>query len=200
MLVTNKKDTPLDEYLYFIKICARSGVTAVQLREKNVSFSSLMTFGNKLKKILSPFNIPLIINDDINLAIELDAHGVHLGQSDGDILAARTLLGPDKIIGISADSVETLSITNSLEINYVGVGAIFSTAHKKDVRKIIGLEELTKLSIISKHPMIAIGGIDVSNAASVLKAGAHGIAAIGAFHTHHYRATIQHLRSLIDKR
>jgi thiamine-phosphate pyrophosphorylase len=181
-LVTNKGNNHEDQYLNFIKICAKSGISSVQLREKNTPYESLLKFGKMLKETLAPFNIPLIINDNLDLALELDADGVHLGQEDGNIAAARNILGPDKIIGISINSLDQLYAANLLPVNYVGCGAIFPTKNKIDVSTIWGIEGLKQLSTLSKHPVVAIGGIDESNASEVISAGANGIAAIGVFH------------------
>jgi thiamine-phosphate pyrophosphorylase len=199
MLVTNRKDIPLNEYLEFVKICATSGITSVQLREKGANFNFLLEFGQKLKNILDPLGIPLIVNDDIKLALKLDASGVHLGQTDGDHKRARDLCGSDKIIGISIDSKENLMTANDLSITYVGVGAIFETGNKKNIVTLWGLEGLHMLSRQSKHPIIAIGGINEHNIVSVMTAGAKGIAVIGVLHdTNNPRHLAQLLRHIID--
>ena len=182
MLVTNKGARPIDEYIEFIKACAKAGVTSVQLREKNMSYEALYEFGITLKNTLAPFNIPLIINDDVKLACELNADGVHLGQKDGDALAARNILGHEKIIGVSVDSINQLHIANSLPIDYVGCGAIFPTKSKADVTTTWGTKGLEQFCQISKYKVIAIGGIAESNASAVARAGANGIAAISVFH------------------
>jgi len=182
MLVTHKNNTPIHEYLRFIQCCAESGITALQLREKNASYTELLELGTQLKHILTPFDIPLIINDNVDLAIELNADGVHLGQSDACPIDARERLGAEKIIGLSIDSVENLHAANQLPINYVGIGAVFPTATKHNVATIWGVEGLSRLSALSKHPVVAIGGINESNTSNVKCAGAHGIAVISALH------------------
>jgi len=182
MLVTQKQDKPLAEYLKFIKNCAELGITAVQLREKQLPAPELFQMGQALQHLLTPFNIPLIINDNVALAQALDAQGVHLGQTDGNPQEARAQLGPHKIIGISIDSLDNLHCANNLPINYVGIGSIFKTKNKDNVTTIWGIEALRTHSLQSRHPVVAIGGIDSSNAADVLRTGAQGIAAIGALH------------------
>jgi len=182
VLVTDKNHRSVNEYLHFIKTCAESGITAVQLREKRLSYQALLTFGEQLKLLLDQANLPLIINDSVELALALNASGVHLGQNDGDIHTARQALGPDKIIGVSIDSVENLLVANELPINYVGIGAIFPTKNKKNVSTIWGIDGLRQLIPLSKHPVIAIGGINTRNAKSVIATGVDGIAAIGVFH------------------
>jgi len=181
-LVTNKSNTPLNQYLDFIKQCARARMTSVQLREKHLSFQDAFQFGSSLQKILKSYDIPLIINDHLNLCLKLNADGVHLGQSDGHILAARTALGPHKIIGLTVDSFEQLLQANTLPIDYIGIGPVFYTTNKKNITKHWTLEELALVTQQSTHPVIAIGGIHEGNVDSVCRTGVHGIAAIGAFH------------------
>lgn len=182
MLVTNKKNIALETYLDFIKQCAEAGITSVQLREKSLSFDELLILGKHIQTILKPFSIPLIINDHLELAYQLNAEGVHLGQKDGCVFAAREKLGNDKIIGLSVDTIEQLYDANKYPINYVGIGAIFPTQNKPDVSTFWGCQGLKQIVSLTKHPIVAIGGIDESNVSLVMKAGAHGIAAIGAFH------------------
>ena len=199
MLVTNRQDTPLADYLRFIKICATSGITAVQLREKKQSYEHLILFGKELKLILDPLHIPLIINDDIDLALELDAGGVHLGQTDGDPKLARKKLGPNKIIGISIDSEENLIKANQLPIDYVGIGAIFPTTSNPNVSTCWGIPGLQRLAPLSKHPIIGIGGINKNNATGVILSGAHGIAVINALHNTDDPSQIaRNLRYIVD--
>ena len=200
MLVTNRQNTPLADYLQFIKHCAHAGITAVQLREKNQTPAFLLMFAEALKAILDPLKIPLIINDSLELALNANAHGVHLGQSDGCPSIARQCLGHDKIIGISIDSIEDLTKANHLPIDYVGIGAIFTSPTKKNVTTTWGLKGLQQLSSQSKHPIIAIGGINVLNAKEVLLSGADGIAVISALHdTDNPIKVTENLRHIIDK-
>ena len=189
----------MSDYLQLISQCASSGITSVQLREKQQTPEYLFTFGQQLKRILDPLNIPLIINDDLELAIALDAGGVHLGQTDGDPRLARKRLGPNKKIGLSIDSTEHLIAANALPIDYVGVGAIFSTANKHNVATFWGLHGLQQLATHAKHPIVGIGGITENNALDVLLSGAHGIAVIGALHDVENPCYVtQQLRSIID--
>ena len=183
MLVTNKNDQALDKYLNFIAACIKSGVTSVQLREKNLSLDALLEFGRKLQSVLKTFSIPLIVNDRVDIAYELDADGVHLGQSDGCVLEARQKLGKDKIIGLTIEHKEQIEVSNKLPINYIGVSSIFPTGSKEDIVTVWECKGLKQVAQISKFPVVAIGGIDETNVSDVIKAGADGIAAIGAFHT-----------------
>lgn len=181
-LVTNKGNTPTAPYLEFIEVCLKAGITCVQLREKSLPVEDLLDFGSSLKRLLDLYNVPLMVNDDIDLCIKLSAFGVHLGQSDTEVTKARSALGTDKIIGLSVNTIEQIQNSLTLPIDYIGVGAIFPTHNKPDVETIWGLRDLSQASLVSSHPIVAIGGIDESNAFSVINSGANGIAAIGAFH------------------
>jgi thiamine-phosphate pyrophosphorylase len=201
MLVTRKLDTPLKDYLHFIEQCAQAGITAVQLREKSLTYNELLNLGRHLQTTLAPFNIPLIINDHVDVAIELDACGVHLGQADGNPFRARERLGSNKWIGISINTPAELERTNQLPIDYVGIGAIYPTKHKNNITTLWGVDGLKQISPFSKHPIVAIGGIDESNAKAVMQAGAHGIAVIGAIHDSQTPdKTIHTLRQLTDNK
>lgn len=182
VLVTQKSDRDIDEYLNFLRTCVQKGVTAVQLREKNLSFADAVAFASHLKDFLSPFKIPLIINDNLKLALETNAEGLHLGQNDGDVIKARKNLKPNKILGLTVNSFEQLIKANQLPVDYIGIGAIFPTKNKSNLQKIWGCRDLKKAVSRSMHKVIAIGGIDLKNAKDVLRTGVHGLAAIGAFH------------------
>src|SRR5699024_3956791 len=122
--------------------------------------------------------------------------GVHLGQNDGDAISARLLLGQDKIIGVTVNTFEELEQANQLPIDYIGLGAVFPTQTKVNVRTIWGIDNLAKACQLAKHPIVAIGGIDETNGQSVIQAGVTGIAAVGAIHNSSSPAkTIQTLLS-----
>ncbi|CAM0117806.1 thiamine phosphate synthase [Rhabdochlamydiaceae symbiont of Dictyostelium giganteum] len=182
MLITNKGGSSTSSYLELIESYVKSGVTSVQLREKSLSKEELLSFGTSLKNLLDLYHIPLIINDHIDLCLKLNASGVHLGQSDEEILRARAILGPDKIIGLSVNTVVQVKEANLLPLSYIGVGAIFPTISKLNVETIWGLKGLREVAAIALHPIVALGGINESNAHSVICSGAFGIAAIRAFH------------------
>lgn len=183
MLITNMGSTPVREYLYFIKLCVEGGVTSVQLREKNTSYSFRMELASLLKDTLKPYNIPLIINDDPQLAKESGAAGVHLGQSDGEPEKAFHLLEENCIIGQSIELFDQIEKANSIPfLSYVTASAVFPTSHKDKLETFWGLQGVKKLSSHSTHLLTAIGGITLENSESVIQAGAKGIAVIGALH------------------
>lgn len=181
-LVTHTQALGSEAYTDFIHTCIQGGVDAVQLREKHLPYADLLDFGKTLKTCLDACSIPLIINDHVALCAELDTAGVHLGQSDGDVSAARKRLGKDKIIGLTVDNLEQLKTANQLPIDYIGIGAIFPSQSKPNVQTHWGITGLCQALALSKHPIIAIGGIDTQNVSAVWQTGVHGIAAIAAFH------------------
>lgn len=182
MLVTNREQTPVPQYLKFIEQCAQSGITSVQLREKNATADFILDFGQQLKNLLDPLHIPLIINDDLALALKLDASGLHLGQSDGSVLFAREKMGPEKYLGLSIETENELQLANQYPLDYVAASAVFPSQHKSNLKTLWGLEGLRRLASFSRHPLIGIGGIDLHNIKSTFLAGAKGAAVIGALH------------------
>ncbi|MDX1837011.1 thiamine phosphate synthase [Legionella taurinensis] len=182
MLVTHRQACALDDYLRFVETCARAGVTSVQLREKDASAAFLFRFAVKLKALLSPLHIPLIINDHVDLALAVNADGVHLGADDGCPKKARKQLGTHRIIGLSLESMADLVKANQVDVDYVAASAVFPTANKTNVRRHWGIDGLHGLAKQSRHPLIGIGGIHAGNLKAVIGAGAKGAAVIGAIH------------------
>lgn len=182
-LVTHPATRSFNEYQNLVLAAIRGGITSIQLRAKNYSYAQLKALAVALQTVIKPFNIPLIINDDVKLALEIDAAGVHLGAQDMSPIAARKMLGAEKIIGLSLESMEQLHAANHLTcINYVAASAVFRSKTKTNCRMLWGLEGLKILAQNSTHPVIAIGGIDALNAASVIASGAAGIAVVSAIH------------------
>ena len=181
--MTNIRGAPLPEYAELIEKAAAGGVTMVQLREKNATRDEVKAKALFLQKTLAPFKVPLIINDFVDLAAEINADGVHIGQSDSDVQTARKLLGPDKIIGLSIGSVAELHSANNEDgLSYVSAGAVFHTFTKTDYKRLLGVNDLRTLVLESHHPIMAIGGINSTNALSVLNTGVCGIAVVAAIH------------------
>lgn len=201
MLVTQREHTPLLEYLHFIKKCIDAGVTCVQLREKNADLAFKLQFAQQLKLLLTPCNVPLIINDDLDLAMLVDAEGVHLGQSDGSPQRAREQLGTNKFIGLSIESEDELKQADLLDLSYVAASAVFPTPNKKNLKTIWGIDGVNKLCQQTRHPLIGIGGINEYNLQQLMQAGAEGAAVIGALHgTHDPGGMTARLRKIIDTR
>ena len=205
MLITQRNQRPMHEYLQFIKRCAGAGLTSVQLREKEISGTQtvsqnfLYEFGARLKDILDPKGVALVINDHLELALKLDATVLHMGQTDGCPKTAREKLGPQKILGISIENFDDQTSDDLSMLDYVSAGAVFPTRHKTNLKRIWGLEGLSELSQRSRHPMIAIGGITLNNAEDILRAGAVGFALSGAIqNAENPEKVTQQLRDLVD--
>lgn len=199
MLVT--KPITSTKYFDFLKICIDSGVNIIQLREKSLEMSELQDLALKVKEVVSQYKIPLIINDFPLVAHSIGADGVHMGQSDGCLHRARALLNNKKIVGLSIENLSQLEKANKIEvINYIGVGSIFPTNSKKDVKSVWGIEGLKKACNISQHPILAIGGINEDNIEEVMKAGVSGVAIISSIHDSSDPATtVKNLKKVIDR-
>lgn len=156
------------------------GVTLVQLREKDASTREFYEQALEVKRITETYNIPLIINDRLDIAQAVDAEGVHLGQSDMPLIAARNILGKNKIIGISVGSVEEALEAEKNGADYVGIGTIFFTGTKKDIDIPIGIEGLRSVYNSINIPAVAIGGINENNFREVLSIGIDGISIVSA--------------------
>ena len=152
----------------------------VQLREKDAATGEFIELAGRLMKILKPLGIPLIINDRVDIAMAVDADGVHIGQSDMPYEMARRLLGPDKIIGLSVENMDDLIKANSLDVDYVGISPVYGTPTKTDTAEPFGLEGLRKAVCMSVHPTVAIGGMNIGTIADVMAAGTDGVAVVSA--------------------
>ena len=159
---------------------ARGGVTAVQLREKECGTREFVELARRLKALLVPFDVPLIVNDRVDVALAVGADGVHIGQSDIHFRDARSLLGPDAAIGLSVETMGQAEQAESLDAAYLGVSPVFTTPTKTDAAPEWGLTGLGRLRAASRHVLVAIGGITAENAAAVIKAGADGVAVVSA--------------------
>jgi thiamine-phosphate diphosphorylase len=157
----------------------RAGVTLVQLREKDMPFHEFLKEAQRIKSLTRQYQVPFIINDNVEIAIASEADGVHLGQEDGDILQARERLGVHKIIGISVHNVEEALTAQKNGADYIGVGAVFPTNTKKDVNS-LSLEMLKAICDAVTIPVVAIGGITKDNIMSLKGSGVDGVAVISA--------------------
>ncbi|MBF0649431.1 thiamine phosphate synthase [Dysgonomonas sp. GY75] len=163
-----------------VEEAVRGGVTMVQLREKDASTLDFYNLAMKLKSILKSYNVPLIINDRLDIALACDAGGLHIGQSDMPYSVARKLLGKDKIIGLSVESIQDAIDANNLDVDYIGISPVFGTQTKTDTAPALGLEGIGEITRISGHPSVGIGGINLTNAQDIIQAGADGISVVSA--------------------
>jgi len=182
-LVTNIGNRRLAEYGDFLRSSIKGGVTMIQLREKSQNIDEIHARAIYIKSITDLYNIPLIINDHVRIAHDVNADGIHIGQTDMNPSDARKILGNRKIIGLSIETADQLEKANKSEaINYVTVGAIFQTSTKTDCKRIWGTKYLADLVKFSHHPITAIGGINHRNISEIMDKGVHGVAVIGAIH------------------
>lgn len=155
------------------------GVKIVQLREKQMSSKEFYELALRIKAITTKYHIPLIINDRLDIALAVDASGLHIGQNDLPASIARKLLGPTKILGVSAATLDEAIEAEKAEADYIGIGAFFPTNTKSDTRS-VSLEQLNEIKKQINIPTVAIGGINQENARAVLENGADGIAVVSA--------------------
>ena len=155
------------------------GVTLVQLREKEISSKEYLELAQRVKEVTDRQGIPLIINDRIDIALAMDAGGVHVGPEDLTVPLARKLLGDGKIIGASAASVDEALLFQTQGADYLGVGAVFPTATKRGTEK-VGLDDLRRIKSAVHIPVVAIGGINMENATPVIETGVDGVAVVSA--------------------
>ena len=157
----------------------KGGATFIQLREKNLTEEEFLEEAKKIQQLCKEYRVPFIINDNVKLAKEIDADGVHVGQSDMEALDVRAQLGEDKIIGVSARTVEQALLAEKHGADYLGVGAVFQTGTKTDAREVehsVLKEICTKVDI----PVVAIGGITQDNVKELSGSGINGVAVISA--------------------
>ncbi len=166
--------------LEIIRAAVAGGVSVVQLREKDCSTREFLELGCAVAAELARCSVPLIINDRVDIALAVGADGVHLGQSDMPYAQARTLLGPKAIIGLSVESVADALAAETLDVDYLGLSPVFSTPTKTDLQHQLGLEGVREIQSVSRHRLVAIGGIHAGNAKAVLAAGAGGLAVVSA--------------------
>lgn len=177
----------------------KGGVTMVQLREKQASAHARKELGLALKIILKPFAVPLIVNDDPELANEVAAEGVHLGPSDCSASYARTKLGKSAIIGLSVETLNQLKQADLGNVDYVAASPVFSTPSKPDTNVPLGIANLCRFKSTAHLPVVAIGGIQLENVRGILSTGVNGVAVLSAIcqSTDPYLATCN-LRSVIS--
>lgn len=155
------------------------GATFVQLREKDLDEDSFLNEARALKKVCQERGVPFVVNDNVMIAKEVGADGVHVGQSDMACLEARRLLGPDAIIGVSACTVEQALLAESQGADYLGVGAVFETGSKADAES-VSFETLKAICSAVKIPVVAIGGISAGNVHELKGSGIAGVSVISA--------------------
>lgn len=164
-----------------VKESLEGGVTILQIREKDIDEKNFLEEAKEIKKICEKFNVPLIINDNVEIAKMVDADGVHLGQDDMDIEEARKILGPEKIIGITAKTIEQAKEAQMKGADYLGSGAIYTSGTKQNAKRLT-VENLKAICASVEIPVVAIGGLTYDNIDVLKDSGISGIAVVSAIY------------------
>ena len=179
--VTDRKWSDNDTFYTHIEESLEGGVTFLQLREKNLDTDSFFKEAIKIKELCKKYNVPFIINDNVEIALKSNADGIHVGQDDMNAKEVRKLIGNDKILGISVQTVEQALLAQEQGANYLGVGSIFTTTSKDDAKN-VSINTLKEICNAVNIPVVAIGGIDKDNIKQLSKTGINGIAVISAIY------------------
>lgn len=177
-LVTDENDDE-EKFLKTIEDAINGGVSVVQIREKTKDTLDFYNLALKVKEITAKYNVPLIINDRVDVALAIDADGVHIGQSDMPCDVTRKLVGPNKIVGVSAATIDEAKKAEKDGANYIGTGAVFPTATKDDAPKITK-KDLKEIVESINIPVVAIGGITLDNASELTDTGIKGLSVVSA--------------------
>ena len=178
-LVTDRRNKTDEEFLNIIEEAIKGGTTIVQLREKTASTKEFYDLALKVKEITSRYGVPLLINDRIDIALAVGSDGVHIGQDDMPADIAREIIGEDKILGVSASTVEEAKKAEIDSADYIGSGAVFPTSTKDDADS-VSKEELKEIVDSIDIPVVAIGGITVENAHTLKGSGIAGFSVVSA--------------------
>lgn len=189
-----------DETLYDqVKKALDGGATFVQLREKKLDREDFLAEALEIQKLCKKYGVPFVINDEVSIAKDIDADGVHVGQSDMGAMDVRKVLGPDKILGVSAQTVEQAIIAEKHGADYLGVGAVFATGSKDDADD-VSHETLKAICEAVSIPVIAIGGITKDNVSELAGSGICGVAVISAiFGQNDIKKATEDLKASVEK-
>ena len=182
-----------------VKEALEGGITFLQLREKHLSKEEFIKEAREMKELSKEYKVPFVINDNIEVALAVDADGVHIGQDDMSVEEARKLLGEDKIIGVSAHNVEEAIKAQKGGADYLGVGAVCATSTKKDAN-VVSKEEIKKICHTVEIPVVAIGGIKKENIKTLEVTDVDGVAVVSAiFAAKDIKKDTKQLRSLVEE-
>ena len=179
-LVTDRTLCGARGVLETVRAAIAGGVTVVQLRDPAAKTRALVEEARALLALLRPAEIPLIVNDRVDVALAVNADGVHVGQSDMDVADARRLIGPSRILGLSITSEADLDKADLAGVDYLGVGPIYATLTKADAASPMEVAGLSTIAKRTNLPIVAIGGLHDGNVAEAIAAGADGIAVVSA--------------------
>ena len=182
-----------------VKEALTGGATLVQLREKDLDYEAFKSEALEIQELCKSFHVPFIINDDVNLALEINADGIHVGQSDMEAGSVRELIGTEKILGVSVRNYEEALLAQSKGADYLGAGAVFHTGSKSDAVDITH-DDLKKICQSVKIPVVAIGGISLNNIHELENSGIAGVAVISAiFASENIKVACEKLRCISQK-
>lgn len=157
----------------------KGGATFVQLREKELDDETFLKEAFEIKELCRKYNVPFVINDNVDIAVKVNADGVHIGQKDMEACYVRSVIGKDKILGVSAQTVEQAILAEKMGADYLGVGAVFATGSKADAEE-VRHETLKEICKSVSIPVVAIGGIGANNVLKLAGSGICGVAVISA--------------------
>ncbi|HMP75359.1 MAG TPA: thiamine phosphate synthase [Kiritimatiellia bacterium] len=163
-----------------VAAAVRGGVSLVQLREKQLPAPAFTALAREVLGITRPAGVPLLINDNVEVALAAGADGVHVGQSDVPWQDVRRRLGPDAIIGLSVESWTQAIAASEAKVDYLGVSPVFCTPTKPELQHALGLDGLRAIRATTRLPLVAIGGMNADTAADTIRAGADGLAVVSA--------------------
>ena len=197
--VTDKGWLAGETLLSQVEKAVKGGATFVQLREKELKAEQFLEEAKEIRELCRRYQVPFVVNDDVEIALAADADGVHVGQSDMEAGDVRTRLGPDKIVGVSAQTVEQAVLAQEKGADYLGVGAVFPTGSKADAKE-VSHETLKEICKAVDIPVIAIGGIGTGNMGELSGSGICGIAVISAiFAQEDIEGAARKLKGLAEK-
>lgn len=182
-----------------VKEALEGGATFMQIREKELPYEEFLTLAKEVKKVTDAYHVPYVVNDEVEIAKAIDADGVHIGQSDKALTEARRILGPDKIIGVSTQTVEQAVEAEKNGADYLGVGSIFTTSTKLDADA-VSKDTLREICEAVSIPVVAIGGIGRDNILDLKGTKVDGVAVVSAiFAAENIREATLKLRSVADE-
>lgn len=197
--VTDRKWTEKETLYQQIEKALKGGVTCIQLREKNLDYNNFLAEAVNIKSLCRKYDVPLIINDNVEIAVKSGADGVHIGQKDMEVSQARKMLGDNMILGVSARTVEQALLAEKSGADYLGSGAVFGTTTKSDANN-LPLETFSEICNSVSIPVVAIGGISKKNILKLSGLGASGVAVVSAvFSADDIESECKELRTLSEQ-
>jgi thiamine-phosphate pyrophosphorylase len=184
---------------HVVEEAIKAGITFLQLREKDLDNASFLQLAREVKSVADKYEIPYVINDNVEVAMSCGADGVHVGQDDMAARDARRIIGPDKILGVSAQTVEQAVLAEKNGADYIGVGTVFPTSTKLDAEA-VSFETLKEICEAVSIPVVAIGGINKDNAMKLAGSGIDGIAVVSAiFAQEDITSAVRELRQISSR-